>query len=47
MLSLLSHEYNFVILREDYFKMKKKEKEENNEIKKEKYSEKKIEYQFF
>ena len=47
MLSLLSHEYNFVILREDYFKMKKQAKVENNEIKNEKYSEKKIEYQFF
>ena len=47
MLSLLSHEYNFVILREDYFKMKKQVKVENNEIKNEKYSEKKIEYQFF
>ena len=47
MLSLISHEYNFVILREDYFKMKKKEKEENGQANQEKYSEKKIEYQFF
>ena len=41
MLSLISHEYNFVILREDYFKMKKIEQKE----KKEKFIEKKIEYQ--
>ena len=47
MLSLISHEYNFVILREDYFKMKKKEKEENGQANMEKYSQKKIEYQFF
>ena len=45
MLSLLSHEYNFIILREDYFKMKLQQKAKNGEIKKEKYSEKQISYQ--
>ena len=45
MLSLISHEYNFVILREDYFKMKKKEESKNKTSTKEKYSKKKIEYQ--
>ena len=47
MLSLITHEYNFIILREDNYKMRKKEKEksENKEIKK--YIEQKIDYEFF
>ena len=47
MLSLISHEYNFIILREDSFEMKKKEKEKEDKNIKEKYINKKIEYQFF
>ena len=42
MLSLISHEYNFIILREDFYKMKLKEKSDKNE----KYIDKKIEYEF-
>ena len=45
MLSLISHEYNFIILREDFYKMKLKEKSENKN-KKEKYIDKKIDYEF-
>jgi 5'-3' exoribonuclease 1 len=47
MLSLITHEYNFIILREDNYKMRKKEKEksDNKEIKK--YIEQKIDYEFF
>ena len=47
MLSLLTHEMNFVILREDNSKMRKKDKFEDKDIKKEKYSETKIYYEFF
>ena len=47
MLSLLTHEMNFVILREDNSKMRKKDKFEDKDIKKEKYSEAKIYYEFF
>ena len=47
MLSLISHEYNFIILREDFFKMRKKEKEREEKNIKEKYIDKKIEYEFF
>ena len=47
MLSLISHEYNFIILREDFFKMRKKEKEKEEKNIKEKYIDKKIEYEFF
>ena len=45
MLSLISHEYNFIILREDFYKMKLKEKSDNNNKKKEKYIDKKIDYE--